>query len=100
MFSPMIVGVLSASILLFDHSSALVARKASASATSSSLAFATTVYPGTATASGFPGVVRDNGGGGKVNGHNIIVFGDTQTQKDGPTGYSWNAHFRSKYFLL
>lgn len=94
----MIVGALSASVLFFHNYSALVARKASAS--SSSLAIAITIYPENATATGFPGVTRDNGGGGQLNGHNVIVFGDTQTPSDGPTGYSWYAQFRSNQFLL
>ncbi len=89
MFNRMIRGVLLASALFFHTSSALVARGASTSTSSSFLAIATTIYPGNAAATGFPGVVRDNGGGGQVNGHNVIVFGDTQTPEDGPTGYSW-----------
>ncbi len=100
MVNRMIRGVLSASVLFFHTSSALVARGASTSTSSSFLAIATTNYPGSATATGFPGVVRDNGGGGKLNGHNVIVFGDTQTPKDGPMGYSWYANFYSKCFLL
>ena len=100
MFSRMIIGVLSASVLFSHRSSALVARGAPASSSWPTLKFTTTVYSGIATASGYPGVQRDGTGGGQVSGHNIMAFSDTQTPKDGPTGYSWYAHVRSSCFLL
>lgn len=84
----MIAGFLSTSVLFFHVSSALMVRKASASASSSSLGTTTTIYAGNALATGFA-VTRDNGGGATLNGHIVLVLRDTQTPSDGPTVYSW-----------
>ena len=60
-------------LLLFSHfSSALVARAAIRAPT-----FTVSAYDGEAT--GFPYVGRDGGGGGTINGKNVIVYSDTTT---------------------
>jgi len=41
---------------------------------------------GTAYDNNFPNVYRDNGGGGKVNGLNLIVFADTSVTNGGRNG--------------
>ena len=60
-------------LVLFSHSStALVARAAIRAPT-----FTVSTYAGDAT--GFPYVGRDGGGGGSINGKNVIVYSDTTT---------------------
>ena len=59
--------------LLFSHfSSTLVVRAAIRAPT-----FTASAYNGEAT--GFPYVGRDGGGGGTINGKNIIIYSDTTT---------------------
>jgi len=41
---------------------------------------------GTAYDTNFPNVYRDNGGGGKVNGLNLVVFADTSVTNGGRNG--------------
>ena len=41
---------------------------------------------GTTNDTAFPNVYRDGGGGGLINGENVIVFSDTSTTTGGPSG--------------
>ena len=64
-------------LLLADYSSALF--------TNNILPPSFTVEEiGTANDTAFPNVYRDGGGGGLVNGKNVIVFSDTSTTSGGP----------------
>ena len=60
-------------------STAQVAREASPAASDSTLSVSYTTY--SALASDYPGVTRDNGGGGNIGGHTLMVFPDTTTDR-------------------
>lgn len=62
----------SALFLFSSGSSALVAKRALRAPT-----FTVSTYAGEAT--GFPYVGRDGGGGGSLNGKNVIIYSDTTT---------------------
>ena len=67
-----VLNVVFALSLFFDTTSALVARAAVRAPT-----FTVSTYAGEAT--GFPYVGRDGGGGGTLNGKNVIIYSDTTT---------------------
>lgn len=87
MYTSYISSVALALLLFLRGSSALVAKRAIRAPT-----FSVSTYPGVAT--GFPHVGRDGGGGGVLNGKNIIVYSDTTTTnaKGGMANFSSNSY--------
>ena len=80
MFTQNFITDVAATILIFIcGSNALVAREPGSAASPSTLSVSHSTY--SALASDFPGVTRDNGGGGNIGGHTLMVFSDTTTDR-------------------